>query len=135
MDATQLASLAGQVGSAVLAVVVSALVPQLLAILRDERNRRAIALVSRAGLIASSAALKAMHDALDLAKMPSSDGGKLVTPDERKAILRAGVDAGWRVVRDESPALLDAVLKIYGGEQAVRDSLEVIVRGKLQEVR
>lgn len=134
MDYVEIANIAGKIGMAVVSLVLTALVPQVLAILRDERHRRAIALVSRAGLLASSAALKAMHDALDAAKLPTSDGGKLITPEERKAILRSGIDAGWAVVRDQAPGTLDDVLAVYGGEQKVRDSLEVIVRNKIAEL-
>lgn len=134
MESTQIVSLAGQIAAAIVTLVVGALVPSALAILRDERNRRAVLLVSRAGLLAASAAGKAMHDALERARQPMSEGGKLITPAERKEIIRIGVDEGWRVVNLEAPGVIKRVLDIYGGEAKVRESVEVIVRRKLGQV-
>lgn len=134
MDSSQIMTWAGQIAAAIVTLVVGTLVPSVFAILRDERNRRAVLLVSRAGLIAASAAGKAMYDALEKARLPQSEGGKLITPAERKDIIRTGVDEGWRVVNMEAQGVIKRVLDIYGGEQKVRESIEVIVRKRLGEV-
>lgn len=119
------------VGQTLFTLLMATLVPSLIKIIRDQRAQRTFNLVSRAGVMASTAAAKAMWAAAKEAQNPESDGGNAITGVEREHIVKVGIEAGWAYVKQHAPGLVDEVLKTYGGEQAVRDAIEAKVRSSV----
>jgi hypothetical protein len=122
-------------GAILVGLLVTYLIPEMFRLLADERNRRAIGMVSRASLLAATAAAQEMWSALGKAKTPDSPGGKDVTADEIKAIERVGMERGWQVIKEQAPSLVKNIIAIYGGEDEVKQAMLVRIRSTLSKVK
>jgi len=105
----------GLLGTMLLAALARALpklLPLLMQFLKSAYAHGLLQLVSKAGLIAASAAAAAMRDALEKAKAPDSPGGGTITDDEKRSIMSAGVRAGMASLR--ASGVMGKILELYG---------------------
>ena len=63
---------------------------------------------------------------------PKSQAGRAVTEEELNRIINVGSGVGLKHLKDHG--LLQQVLEVYGGEDAVRLALEQLVRSKAKEI-
>lgn len=103
--------------------------PLLAGHIKDARHRQAFEAVSRAALLSLNEALQEYRAAREKAQDPKSPGGTAILDEEEKAALAAGVAVGVKWL--ESNHLLDRVISVYGGEDAVRQALEEFIRHKI----
>ena len=115
--------------SAVALPLIGAVLPHLVARIKNDRMRMATQAVSDACLIAASAALKAHQEARAKASAPDSPGGASITKEEEQAALEAGVAAGLSALA--RGGLIKSVIAVYGGEQAIKDALIAYMQSKL----
>lgn len=115
-----------------LAPLVPVLAPVFIAFMRDQRHVAAFGAVTRAGMLAANEAAHAMRSAFDKARDPASPGGSNVTREEFDSVMKAGVEAGLKYLADHK--LLDQVLEVYGGREAVEKALFQLVVSKSKEV-
>ncbi len=121
----------GDVGT--LAAIFSALVAFwrfIKPILDDKRNQAAFVEVSRLAIMGASAAVKAYFDAIGAARASTSASGAMITPEEQKAALQVGISTAWALLVAQGPAAVQKIVGYYGGEDAVKAAIEVIIRRK-----
>lgn len=99
----------------------------------DQRAQRSIALVTGAGLRATSYALTTARAEVSKAMQPGSDGGARITPEEWKTIIKNAVAAGWQFLERAGPGVLQQAVDLYGGEEAVREAIVNKVTESLKE--
>lgn len=99
----------------------------------DQRAQRSIALVTGAGLRATSYALTTARTEVSKAMRPESDGGVRITPEEWKTIIKQAVGAGWQFLERAGPGVLHQAVDLYGGEDAVREAIVNKVTESLKE--
>lgn len=126
--ATQAAMLAGAIITAMLPLLPFVL-PVIRGWVRGERNRQAFDAVSRAGLLAASAASSEFRRLIAAAQAPGSPGGVAITDEEKRVVLAKATAMGVEALRRSGD--LPQVTSAYGGDDAVKASVESIIHYKL----
>lgn len=115
--------------SPVLVALGPVLIPLIAGTIKDKKHAQAFETVSRMGLLATNVAAEAMAKGMKQAQEADSPGGATITAAEMESIsARAGADA-LKWAQDQK--VLDQVLDVYGGREAVLQSLRAIVNAKL----
>lgn len=78
---------------------------------------------------AVNVALESIKVDLHVARMPDSPGGTGVTPDEYRRAVAKACAAAWSTL--DKGGIIKAVVTAYGGEDAVKRSLQVLVERTL----
>jgi len=105
------------------------LLPVISGWIKDEKQRQAFDAVSRAGLLAASAASSEFRKLLSEAKLPGSVGGATVTDEEKRVILAKATAIGVEALR--RGGMLQSTETAYGGNDAVKASVESIAHHQL----
>lgn len=115
--------------SPVLVAVGPAIIPLIAGTFRDKKHAQAFETVSRMGLLATNIAAEEMAKGMAAAQSPDSPGGSTVTPEEMTAISAKAGAAALKWAADQK--VLDQVLDVYGGREAVLCAMRSIINAKL----
>lgn len=126
--ATQVAMLAGAIITAMLPLL-PFILPVIRGWIRGEKNRQAFDAVSRVGLLAASAASSEFRRLIAAAQAPGSPGGAAITDEEKRVVLAKATAMGVEALRRSGE--FPQVAQAYGGDDAVKASVESIVHHKL----
>jgi hypothetical protein len=113
----------------VLPIVLTSVAPMVRGKIKNAKDRVAFDAVSRAGVRASSVAADVYGRALERARDPSSVGGAFVLQEEKDKALVEASNAAWEDLQRQG--LLSQVVEAYGGEKAVRQAVNAIVKNAL----
>lgn len=104
-------------------------IPLIAGTIKNKKHAQAFETVTRMGLLATNVAAEAMAKGMKQAQEADSPGGTTITAEEMETIsAKAGVDA-LKWAQDQK--VLDQVLDVYGGREAVLQSLRAIINAKL----
>lgn len=115
--------------SPVLVALGPVLIPLIAGTIKNKKHAQAFETVTRMGLLATNIAAEEMAKGMAAAQSPDSPGGATVTPEEMTAISAKAGAAALKWASDQK--VLDQVLDVYGGREAVLCSLRAIVNAKL----
>ena len=115
--------------SPVLVALGPVLIPLLAGSIKNKKHAQAFETVSRMGLLATNIAAEEMAKGMKAAESPDSPGGSMVTQEEMAAISAKAGAAALKWAQEQK--VLDQVLDVYGGREAVLSSLRAIVNAKL----
>lgn len=80
---------------------------------------------------AISAAVDHLQQQIRLAQRADSPGGMVVTPDEYRAAVASAAQGAWSTL--DKRGVLKGVVEAYGGEEAVRASIRVLLERGLSK--
>ena len=115
--------------SPVLVALGPVIIPLLAGSIKNKKHAQAFETVSRMGLLATNVAAEELAKGMAAAQSPDSPGGATVTQEEMAAISAKAGMAALKWAQDQK--VLDSVLDVYGGREAVLSSLRAIINAKL----
>ena len=115
--------------SPILMALAPVILPLIAGTIKDKKHAQAFETVSRMGLLATNIAAEEMAKGMKAAESPDSPGGSTVTQEEKAAISAKAGAAALKWASDQK--VLDQVLDVYGGREAVLSSLRAIINDKL----
>ena len=113
----------------IIAVLIPLLIPLIGGYIKDKKHREAFATVTRMGMLATNVAAEELSKGMQAAMDPTSPGGVVITKEEMAAVMGKAALAAIRWAQDQK--VLKTVVSVYGGEEAVKQSLIAIINEKL----